>query len=113
MLHTGWGESAARNARLVLMVLFLNVHIGNSRSEVKSALRLSPLRVPMLLGTALGALALHVAVLYLPLTREVLKTEPVSLGTWMALIALSLTILVAVEIRKWARGRSTPMARRA
>jgi Ca2+-transporting ATPase len=103
MLRAGWGESSARNALLLLMVLFLNVHIGNSRSEVKSALSLSPLRVPLLLGTALGALLLHVLAMYSPLGQSVLRTGPVGPGTWAALFALSLTVLVAVEAHKWLR----------
>ncbi|HEY1375210.1 MAG TPA: HAD-IC family P-type ATPase [Gemmataceae bacterium] len=101
MLGAGWSEASARNALLLLMVLFLNVHIGNSRSETKSAFRLSPLRVPLLLGTALAALLLHVLAMYLPVARQVLQTEPVSLGTWAALVAVSTTVLIAPEIHKW------------
>jgi magnesium-transporting ATPase (P-type) len=102
MLRAGWGEPSARNALLLLMVLFLNVHIGNSRSETKSALRLSPLRVPLLLGSAVAALLLHVAAMYLPLGQAVLQTEPVGLGTWAALLALSLTVFGAIEVHKWS-----------
>ncbi|MDF1845424.1 MAG: HAD-IC family P-type ATPase, partial [Rubripirellula sp.] len=60
MLRAGWTEEAARSALLLLMVLFENVHLGNCRSETKSALRLSPFRSPILLGGALIALLIHV-----------------------------------------------------
>jgi magnesium-transporting ATPase (P-type) len=103
-IRSGWSESAARNALLVLMVLFLNVHIGNSRSETKSAFGLSPLRVPLLFATAVGTLLLQVAAMYLPVGRAVLQTEPVSAGTWAALFALSLTVFVALELHKWVWG---------
>jgi P-type Ca2+ transporter type 2C len=104
MLDAGWGEVAARNGLLLLFVLFLNVHIGNSRSETKSAFRLSPFRVPLLLGGAIAALLLHVLVLYLPLGHEVLRTEPVDIATWAILLMLALTVFIAVEIHKWTWG---------
>jgi magnesium-transporting ATPase (P-type) len=100
-IRSGWGEAAARNALLTLFVLFLNVHIGNSRSETKSAFLLSPLRVPLLLGSAVATLLLHVAAMYLPLGREVLQTEPVSTGAWVVLFALALTVFIALELHKW------------
>ena len=40
MLRAGWPETEARNALLLLMVLFENIHIGNSRSETVAALRM-------------------------------------------------------------------------
>jgi hypothetical protein len=46
--------ASARNALLLLMVLFENIHIGNCRSETKSALRFSPLHQ---VGTAILAAA--------------------------------------------------------
>ena len=43
MLRAGWPEASARNGLLLLLVLFENIHLGNCRSETKSALRTSPL----------------------------------------------------------------------
>jgi P-type Ca2+ transporter type 2C len=37
MIENGWNETEARNVLLLLMVLFENFHIGNCRSETKSA----------------------------------------------------------------------------
>jgi magnesium-transporting ATPase (P-type) len=101
MLQAGWGEVAARNELLLLMVLFLNVHIGNSRSETKSALRLSPLRTPILLVGAVVAFLVHVGALHLPLAQTVLNTGPVDLATWGMLLALALTVIVVIEVHKW------------
>ena len=36
LIRSGWRETSARNALLLLMVLFENVHIANCRSETKS-----------------------------------------------------------------------------
>jgi Ca2+-transporting ATPase len=101
MIQNGWSEHSARNALLLLMVLFENVHIGNCRSETKSALVLSPLRSPILLIGALSAFLIHVGAMYLPFGQTILQTEPVQLNTWILLIALALTIFIAMEIHKW------------
>jgi len=97
-------EASARNIVLLLMVLFENVHIGNCRSETKSAFKLSPLRSPILLSGAVLAFSLHVLMMYLPFGNTVLRTEPVDLRTWLVLIGLALSILVAMELHKlsWA-----------
>jgi len=99
---------AARNILLLLMVLFENIHIGNCRSETKSALSLSPFRSPFLLGGAIAAFLLHVAAMHLPVLQRVLRTEPVDGPTWLLLIALALTIFVALEIHKWSWARRHP-----
>jgi magnesium-transporting ATPase (P-type) len=101
MLHAGWTEASARNGLLLLMVLFENVHIGNCRSETKSALRLSPLRSPILLGGALIALLVHLGTMFTPLGQKVLHMEPLDLTTVACLGALALSIFVAMEIHKW------------
>ena len=108
MIRDGWSHDSARNALLLLMVLFENLHIDNCRSEFKSALAMSPLRSPFLLGGALGAFLVHLLALYLAPLQAVLRTEPVSLTTWAAVLLLALTVLVAMEIHKWTwrlRGR--------
>ncbi len=101
MLQAGWSEASARNALLLLLVLFENVHIGNCRSETRSAFRLSPFRSPVLLVGTLAAQLLHISMLYLPIGRSILHTEPVNLGTWLILLALALTIFAAMEFHKW------------
>jgi len=104
MLRAGWTDAAARNALLLLMVLFENVHIGNCRSETRSVLRLSPLRSPILLGGALLALSIHLLAMFVPLGQRLLHVEPVSVTTMAWLGALALSILLAMELHKrtWA-----------
>jgi len=108
LIKSGWSEDSARNALLLLMVLFENVHIGNCRSETKSALILSPFKSPMLLTGAVVAFLVHVGAMYLPLGQEILGTEPVSLETWGLVAALALTIFITMEIQKltwWLRNK--------
>lgn len=98
-------EASARNALLLLMVLFQNVHIGNCRSETRSAFALSPLRSPILLAGAVTAFLVHLAAMHLPWTQRVLRLEPVSGMLWIALPALALSIIVVMELHKlsWRR----------
>lgn len=102
MLRHGWSETEARNVLLLMMVLFENFHIGNCRSETKSALVLSPLRSPVLLLGVLAALAVHVAALYLPWTQEVLATAPLTPATWLVVAALAATVVPVMELHKWS-----------
>ncbi len=111
MLRAGWSEPAARNAVLLLMVLFENVHIGNCRSETKPALVLSPFRSPLLLAGAVTAFLIHVVSMYLPIGRTVLETEPVGIGTWAALggiAVLAFALIEAYKMLRW-RGERLPL----
>lgn len=101
MLNAGWSEATARNVLLLLMVLFENFHIGNCRSETKSAFARSPLRSPVLLIGALAAFSIHVSMMYVPFMQDVLETEPVSLTTWLVVAGLAMTIVPAMELHKW------------
>jgi P-type Ca2+ transporter type 2C len=101
MIANGWAEADARNVLLLLMVLFENFHIGNCRSEMKSAFALSPLRNPLLLSGAILALLIHVAVMNLPFMQDVLGTAPATLTTWLVVAALAVLVVPAMELHKW------------
>ena len=99
-LAAGWTEAAARNALLMLMVLFENVHLFNCRSETRSAFLMSPLRSPVLMLGLLAAFSIHVAMTYHPFGNVLLSTQPISADHWLRLLALSLPILVVMELHK-------------
>jgi Ca2+-transporting ATPase len=99
-LTSGWSEDAARNALLMLMVLFENVHLFNCRSETRSAFAMSPLRSPVLMVGMLVAFSIHVAMTYLPVGNLLLSTQPVDAALWLQLLMLSLPILVVMELHK-------------
>lgn len=110
-LWQGMAVASASNLLLLVMVLFENVHVGNNRSETKSALAFSPLRSPYLLAGVLGALSIHILAMNLPLLQQILRTEPVSLKTWAVLAALASTIFFAMEIHKISWRRRYPAGR--
>ena len=103
LISRGFTLDEARNGTLLLMVLFENVHVFNCRSEMRSAFQHSPLRNPILLiGTAVAQLV-HIGAMYTPWIRDVLHIQPVTLQHWLELLALALTVLVAMELHKAIR----------
>ena len=100
-LRLGWSVTEARNLLLLTMVLYENFHIGNCRSETRSAFALSPLRSPVLFFGTLGAFLIHVAAMYVPFLQDVLSTSPVVSLSWVVAICVSLLIVPAVELHKW------------
>ncbi len=98
----------AQTAALTAMVVYQAIHAGNARSEHTSALRMSPFSNRFLLAAVAGAVGLHVAALHVPFTQFVLRVEPLDLTTWSVILAMSLTVLAAVEIDKWLRRRGVP-----
>jgi len=105
LLHAGRSLDEARNYTMLLMVLFENVQVFNSRSERLSAFSQSPLGNRFLLLGTFGALMVHVAAMYTPGLSGLLGLGPVSPEHWIELIGLALTILLAMEIHKAARRR--------
>ncbi|HUE73590.1 MAG TPA: HAD-IC family P-type ATPase [Pirellulaceae bacterium] len=106
-LRLGLDVASARNLLLLSMVLFENFHVGNCRSETRSALALSPLRSPVLFFGTLGAFLVHVAGMYVPFLQDMLNTKPVDLWMWGVAIAVSVLIVPAIELHKWWWARRT------
>ncbi len=100
LIAAGCEESAARNVLLLLMVLFENFHIGNCRSETKSAFALAPWRSPMLLAGTAAAFLVHVAAMHLPPLQAVLGVEGLGVMTWGVVVAIALLIVPALELHK-------------
>ena len=95
--------SHARVAALTSMVVFQVFHVGNCRSEYRSIFTKSPLSNRFLLLGVAGSALLHVAALYLPFTQRLLRVEPLAPETWLRIIAVGLTIVLAVELHKRLR----------
>ncbi len=105
LLTSGSSLEEARNTIMLLMVLFENVQVFNSRSELKSAFSQNPLRNPLLILGTLAALMIHIAAMYTPGLSSVLQIQPVSVVQWILLFGLALSILGIMEIYKALRRR--------
>ena len=110
-LRMGWAVADARNLLLLCMVLFENFHVGNCRSETRSAFSLSPLRSPVLFFGTLGAFLVHVAGMYVPFLQDMLTAKPVDPSMWGVAIAVSLLVVPAMELHKWWWWKRTSLVR--
>jgi len=105
LLERGFSLDEARNGTLMLMVLFENIHVFNSRSESLSIFRHNPLRNPLLLFGTLAAQLIHIGAMYTPWISEVLDIQPITPQHWMELLGMALTVMVAMELHKTIRRR--------
>ena len=103
LLDWGYDVEQARNATLLLMVLFENIHVFNCRSETRSILRHNPLTNPILLFGTIAAQLVHIGAMYAPWLSEVLKIHPVDPELWFHLLMLALSVLVVMEVHKGFR----------
>ncbi|MEW6167359.1 MAG: HAD-IC family P-type ATPase [Pseudomonadota bacterium] len=110
LLLQGHALEDARNATLLLMVLFENVQVFNSRSETRSVLNHDPRRNRLLLFGVIGAQLLHIAAMYTPGLRAVLGIQPVAPDLWLQLFAVALVLLVAIELHKLIRRAASTQA---
>ncbi|HLF41301.1 MAG TPA: HAD-IC family P-type ATPase [Acidimicrobiia bacterium] len=101
----------AQTVALSTMVVFMAFHVGNSRSEQRSILALSPTSNPFLLAATAAALAVHVGSLYFPPTQYILRVEPIEAAAWVRIVAVATTIIAVMEAHKWLR-RPAPPAHR-
>ena len=99
----GHSLDASRNGTLLLMVLFENIHVFNSRSETRSVFNHNPLRNHFLLFGTLAAQLIHIAAMYTPWISDVLRIQPVSLDYWFDMLFISITVLIAMELHKMFR----------
>lgn len=104
-LSHGWEVEAARNLLLFLFVMLEIVHIGNCRSETRSAFAIPPWRNPVLMGGSLVALGLHLGAMVLPLGQRFLHTMPLELSVAAGAVCASWVLLAVMEIQKLLRSR--------
>jgi Ca2+-transporting ATPase len=83
----------------VLCLLQLG-HVMAIRSEKESLFRQGLFTNKPLLVSVLAALALQLGTIYIPALNPVFKTEPLSLGEFLVVLALSSVVFIAVEIEK-------------
>jgi magnesium-transporting ATPase (P-type) len=107
-LDQGLAEESARNLTLLLMVLFENVHVFNSRSETKSIFKQRFFGNPLLIGGMLTAQAVHIAAMFTPGLRDILQVHPVSFNQWSILLSIALILIVVDEAHKAIERRRVP-----
>ena len=106
MLDRGVELASVRNVLLLFIVLSMNLHMFNCRSETKSFYKIPLMQNPVLVFGVSGALLFHVLAMYTPWGQLVLKTGPVGPATWALVLVLASSVLVVMEWHKrWWNAR--------
>ncbi len=100
LLYQGYDEFHARTLLLMFMVFAENVHAFNCRSEYVSAFKVPLNRNWFIVGGVLTAQLIHLIASNIPFTQKMLQTDAVNIKEWMVLFAISLVVLIAMEIFK-------------
>jgi magnesium-transporting ATPase (P-type) len=90
---------------LLLMVLLQNFHAFNCRWEYESAFKVPLKRNPVFVFGVLGALAVHVLAMHLPLMQRVLQVAPITAEEWIVPVVVASSVLVVMEGFKIAKKR--------
>ena len=105
LLQSGESVESARNIVLLLMVLFENVHVFNSRTEINYLHKIRYKSSMLLILLVIFTQLLHLACMHIPLMQTVLSTQPVSFDIWLELAIIALGLVVMMEFDKWIRFR--------
>jgi Ca2+-transporting ATPase len=85
------------------MVVFQVFHVGNCRSNRRSVFALSPFSNRFLFFGVGASLLLHIGAMYFEPTQRLLGLQPLELETWMRIVLVALSIVLAVELHKVLR----------
>ncbi len=102
-LNEGVSLEKARTVAVTTMVFFQFFQAWNSRSELESISKISPLSNPFLFYSMIAAFLAQLSIIYVPALQWVFRTEPITLGEWVNILIVSLTVIIVVELDKWNR----------
>ena len=101
LLQSGMGVEGARNIILLLMVMFENLHVFNSRTEVNFLYQMKYKNSMALIIIVIFTQLLHIACMHIPFMQNVLSIQPVSLKAWSVLALIALGLVIVMEANKW------------
>ena len=102
-LEGGVSLDRARTVAVTTMVFFQFFQAWNSRSESESIFRISFFSNPWIVYGLIASILAQFASIYIPILQWVFKTEPLTLLDWMKIAAMSLTVILLVEMDKLIR----------
>lgn len=108
LLEFGYEEESARNITLLLMVLLVNVHTFNSRTENNSIFKIEHFKNIFLWISVFAAQGVHMMAMHIPFMQSVLSVQPVSLKMWATLLLIALTLVAVMEAEKFFRKKFYP-----
>ncbi len=95
------GLTHARTMTLITLAMFQWFNAWNCRSEERSIFTLGWFTNKWLIAATTFVLFLQFAVVTIPLLQNIFKTAPLSSADWLLVLAVSSSIIVIEEIRKY------------
>ena len=105
LLQGGYTVEAARNITLLLMVLFENVHVFNSRSENHFLFAINHKQNTFLLLAVFSAFGIHLFSMHNSFMQSLLGLEPIASIQWILLVCIALFLIIVMESEKYIRTR--------
>jgi Ca2+-transporting ATPase len=102
-LEGGVSLERARTVAVTTMVFFQFFQAWNSRSESQSIFQISFFSNPWIVYGLVASVLAQLALIYLPILQWIFKTEPLTWLEWMKIAAMSLTVILLVEMDKFIR----------
>ncbi len=102
-LDQGLSLEKSRTIAFTTMVFFQLFQAWNSRSETRSLFRLNPFSNPYLFLSMVAATLAQLAVIYLPGLAWLFRTEPINPEEWLLIAAMTVSVVILVEIHKFLR----------
>ena len=93
--------SKAWTIALTTLAVFQWFNAWNCRHETKSIFSLNPFSNKFLVGATGIVIFLQIQAIYNPLMQRILKTTPLDLSDWLAILPVACTIVIVEELRKY------------
>lgn len=103
LLDLGYSEWHARTLLFLLLVFLENFQVFNCRSEYRSVFKIPFGNNYFVVIAVIGAQIIQLIVSHIPFMQKVLDADPVNLEEWLMLFALSVLLLLVMEIYKYLR----------
>ncbi|MBI1974324.1 MAG: HAD-IC family P-type ATPase [Candidatus Zambryskibacteria bacterium] len=86
---------------LTILAVFQWFNAWNCRSEDKSIFEMNPFSNKFLVGATLSIIGLQLFAVYNPLMQKILRTVPLEISDWVAIVLIATSIVVVEEARKF------------
>jgi len=107
MLGGGMEQAVASNQLLLILTLFVNAHVFNCRSELRSAFSVPFRNNRFLVFGVLAVQVIHLLAMNLPGLSSVLDLQPVSVTIWLQCALPALSIILIMEFYKLMKRSKT------
>ncbi len=98
---TGGTIFKAQTMAFTVLIFFQKAMALSSRSERDSIFKIGLFSNKYLWGALLLTASIHLSVIYWPPLQEIFKTVPLSLGDWIVILTMAISVFAAEEIRKF------------